>query len=974
VAAVTASDATNGDTAGTTASLAIVSVGQSTISMYREGDANHNASAEVSVTLTVKKRSLSVTSVTVADKVYDTTTAATATSAQLDNIVDGDALAVRVVLSSINAVFEDANVGTNKRVVLSGFLLAGAKASSYEITDFPEQSYANITQALPVWASEINAPSASPIAFGQRVSSSTLSGEALGVLGDALPGTLTFASSVDTSEIPALDSLTLAPDGYSYPIVFTPSEEYAQNYCGISGTVRLSVLQAAPFMAAGDDAYPVGSTIFASIPQGSHMTLADSLITGEVVFDLAGAPLATSGTWHWDPSNNGVYEPDIDDPIAQTKTYATNDIFTEPAVFVPDDARVATLARMAQLTVFSPRTHIENAPTIETVVYGDVLDNSLIGQDGVVLAISATGGGEQDISAAGQWSWKNPGSPLTSTTGTQQAVLVFTPDELINWDDPSPSGYLEAEVTIELSLERRSVTVLGLGAEDKVYDGSADADITGLDTCSLNGILPGNEALVSLNTTEATASFDSAKPGTDKTVTITGLVIEGPYANAYDLTQPVLVSATITKAAPVWANDGTEPPTATEISFGEALAASELSGTALGIDGLPIAGAIVWDTPSVVPGDEEHLTDTEGRDVKRDGQYVATARFIPHDTDPVAGGTAAECYDTSLTANIVVSILASVENQVALSTLVGESNTIILPAVTVAPENYDTETIALFEEQFAIAKAMLDEGEYTEAVAEQVLFELNEALAALVHDHPILENSALVTNPITDTGVAVRVAIKGQFESIIRVTFNGRDLDFELGDASVPVPLLLDGRQIGTLSKGSAVIDLSSDFVDGLSNAAHTIEVHFADGHKSGSGVAEISIARSANNSGDDDDDGGSDNSGSDNNSGSTNGGTGGSGNSSGSGSSGANDKSVDETVTETNSDDDTISGGKDSDTNNPTSPGTRSTDRSPSAGTDDNTTQNLGVLIAIGILAALLALAIAGFTIHRIRRRRGEA
>ncbi len=91
------------------------------------------------------------------------------------------------------------------------------------------------------------------------------------------------------------------------------------------------------------------------------------------------------------------------------------------------------------------------------------------------------------------------------------------------------------------------VTVTGITAQDKVYDGTAAATLTG---GTLSGVAEGDT--VALDFSEARAEFDSRDVGNDKSVTVKGtLKLTGADAHKYALTPPELtgLKADITPCA-----------------------------------------------------------------------------------------------------------------------------------------------------------------------------------------------------------------------------------------------------------------------------------------------------------------------------------------------------------------------------------------------------------------------------------------
>lgn len=84
------------------------------------------------------------------------------------------------------------------------------------------------------------------------------------------------------------------------------------------------------------------------------------------------------------------------------------------------------------------------------------------------------------------------------------------------------------------AIQRTNVTVSDIAAQDKVYDGTAAATLTG---GTLNGVAEGDN--VQLDMTGVTAKFADKAVGTNKAVTVTGSFrLTGEDAYKYTLTQP----------------------------------------------------------------------------------------------------------------------------------------------------------------------------------------------------------------------------------------------------------------------------------------------------------------------------------------------------------------------------------------------------------------------------------------------------
>ncbi|MCI6605923.1 MAG: YDG domain-containing protein [Clostridiales bacterium] len=93
---------------------------------------NYKLTAQPTANADITKRTLTVTSITVADKIYDGGTDAQITNIAYGNIVSGDQ-----VYAKITASFADANAGENKPVTFKVEHLEGKDARNYELSSSP---------------------------------------------------------------------------------------------------------------------------------------------------------------------------------------------------------------------------------------------------------------------------------------------------------------------------------------------------------------------------------------------------------------------------------------------------------------------------------------------------------------------------------------------------------------------------------------------------------------------------------------------------------------------------------------------------------------------------------------------------------------------------------------------------------------------------------------------------------------------
>jgi hypothetical protein len=100
------------------------------------------------------------------------------------------------------------------------------------------------------------------------------------------------------------------------------------------------------------------------------------------------------------------------------------------------------------------------------------------------------------------------------------------------------------EASTVADITAATVTVVGIVAENKVYDGTTVASLI-LDGAALAGVVDGDDVIV--DATAVAGAFEDAEVGTSKLVTVSGLTLIGADAAHYTLTQPT-TTADITPA------------------------------------------------------------------------------------------------------------------------------------------------------------------------------------------------------------------------------------------------------------------------------------------------------------------------------------------------------------------------------------------------------------------------------------------
>ncbi|MDP3392148.1 MAG: YDG domain-containing protein, partial [Sediminibacterium sp.] len=244
-------------------------------------------------------------------------------------------------------------------------------------------------------------------------------------------------------------------------------------------------------------------------------------LVGVEAGDVANVALAGTATSTFADANVGTGKAVTVTGYSITGSAATNYSLTQPAGLTADiTAKGLTISGL----------------TADNKVYNATNTASLTGTAALVGVETAD---LADATLAGTAS----STFADAIVGTGKAVTVtgysITGSAAGNYTVAQPTG-LTADITA------KGLTISGLTADNKVYNGLTPATLTG--TAALVGVEAGDVADVTLAGT-AVASFATATVGAAKPVTVTGYTISGSAAGNYSLTQPTGLTADITAAA-----------------------------------------------------------------------------------------------------------------------------------------------------------------------------------------------------------------------------------------------------------------------------------------------------------------------------------------------------------------------------------------------------------------------------------------
>ena len=488
----------------------------------------------LNATLTILPKKLTVTGLQAVDRVYDGDVYVSLSGGELVGIVNNDEVIAE--FPSFGTI-QSANAGENIAVSISDFALTGAKAQNYTVT-VPNDITVNIAKAdLPLSFDNLN---------------TTYNGEAQTI---APYSALPLPEDISFTYEPA-NSFTNAG---TYTVTVTAT---AENYNDFQATATFTIAKAALTVKADSTSKEVGADDPALTYTYEGTLYGTDAFSGALTReegDDVGSYAILQGTLTAGDNYEIAYE-------GATFTIIDN---TVPVTSISLDKIEATIT-VGETETLTATVLPENA-TNKTVTWTSSDETVATVADGVVTAVSA---GTAVITAAA-------GSGFTATysvtvvnkqfegitladgsftyDGTVKSLAVsgepagvtvnYIGNEQINAGTyqvtatVTAAGYDDLTLNATLTILPKELTVTGLQAEGKVYDGTTDAVITGGE---LVGTVEGDDVSANIPTA---GTFAVANAGEGITVSISEITLTGESAQNYTITQPEGFTANITKAA-----------------------------------------------------------------------------------------------------------------------------------------------------------------------------------------------------------------------------------------------------------------------------------------------------------------------------------------------------------------------------------------------------------------------------------------
>ena len=570
-------------------------------------------------TFDITPKPVTVEGITAEDKTYDGTTVATLSydNVTISGIVVGDELTVTAVEAT--GAFTDVNVGTGKTVniTISSVTLGGTSKDNYVWTTEGNQSTAtaSITGASPTLDTP---PTANTLTYNGTAQS-------LVTAGSATNGTVHYRVG-DTGDF----SSTVPQE--------TNAGTYTVYYKVVGDANYQDITYDTPITVTINKKEIVVSDITAQNKKYDRTETAtliykDVILTGK----LEGDDLTVTATGAFADANVGTGKTVTISGLTLEGTSANN--YQLAAEGQQTTATADIEAKSVTVSGITASNKTYDGTTDATLVFtGATLTGKLDGDD---LTVTATG------------------AFADANVGTGKAVTING----ITLEGTSASNYqLAAEgqqTTATANIEAISVTVSGITASNKKYDGTNNATLD-CSAATLTGKLDGDDLTVT-----ATGTFENADVGAGKTVTISGWTLGGADAGNYE---PAATGNQASTTADITQAPLTITAKDKSIAYGDAPAN----------DGVEYAGFVNGETETVLSGSLEYVYNSA-----LDGSGTAYTATSPQGAYYIIpSGLTSSNYNITFVAGTLTVGLKSIGSGYDLASgftvSLGEGNSIIL--------------------------------------------------------------------------------------------------------------------------------------------------------------------------------------------------------------------------------------------------------------------------------------------------------
>ena len=585
--------------------------------IFTSNDGNYVGVEVARGTVEIAQKPVTVSGITANDKVYDGTTVAelNTNSASIGGKVGNDDVTIDVAKAT--GTFDTKNVGTGKTVTITDITLGGNDAGNYTLSSDSATATADIT-AKTVTVSGITA--SNKVYDGNTSATIETSGAAISdIVGnddvtiDVAKATGTFEDkNVGTGKTVTITGIALGgADKDNYTLTSDSANATASITASSSITDTTNKTQNV-VVGVGSFAEPTFT--------GVNVSGVAETVEGTVTYTIDGTPNMT-----YEQAKAALAQKDKDSQIEVGYSFTSTD--TNYVTTAQTGIITVSMVDIA-FEIGEGAITVDNAP-VYGATWGDIVK-----VDG--SKITAKVG--EDIVTGGTYTVKD--ASVRPGAGSASWEVLFT-------GTLGDKTYTNVTVqTGTVTVKQKELTITGLSAADKPYDGNTTATVSG--TAVLNGVLAGDTVTV----TTGTAAFDSKNAGA-QTVTFSGYGIEGESASNYVLSaQPASVTATISP----------KPVTITGVTAenktydGNTTAIPNVSGAS-------ISGIIVGDAVTIQSGTGTFASADVGENIE-----VTFSGFAL--TGEGSGNYTLSAQPASTTANITKANYTGTPNTVTVNVLI----------------------------------------------------------------------------------------------------------------------------------------------------------------------------------------------------------------------------------------------------------------------------------------------------------------
>ncbi|WP_395064491.1 YDG domain-containing protein, partial [Flavobacterium sp.] len=472
---------------------------------------------------TVNQKNVTISGLVADDKIFDnTTTTSLSGTASLSGVLAGDVS--NVVLSGTPvANFLTAAVGTNKPVTVSGYSLTGSASSNYLLLQ-PSGLTASINSS---------GLQDQMITFGS-LSSTTYGDNNFNLNATSNSGlTITYFSS--NTNVATVLGNTVSIVGAGSTII-SATQAGDSNYNAATSVDQLLVVNQKSLTVSG------ASASSKEYNGNNAATLSGGVLVG--IFNSDNVTFSGNGVF--DTPNVGTSKT-VTGTLVLGGVKAVNYILTQPSLLAditPKELTITGISVSNKQYDTNNSASIVGTPTLLGLLTIDLTAVSLGGSPTATFGNSTVGTGKL-VTISGY-----------SISGLASGNYLLT----------QPSG-ITANITTKL------LSIVGLTANNKIYNRDLATTLSGVAT--LSGIIPGDEAFVSLVGTPS-AAFLSYTFGINKTVDVTGLSISGASIANYSLSNLSLTASILKKDVTVLSATATD-------KFYDGNTTATISGTLNGV-------------------------------------------------------------------------------------------------------------------------------------------------------------------------------------------------------------------------------------------------------------------------------------------------------------------------------------------------------------------------------------------------------